>query len=138
MVCLQSALFRQSERPDLLIAMKIPNIFEGQTPPETYTAGSTIFQEGQEGDCMYIVKDGEVEIRVHGKVVEVVSADGFFGEMAVIEDGHRSATAIAKTDAVLIPLNKKRFEFMVHEVPNFALNVMKGLSKRLRNFDQAK
>ena len=135
MVCLQSALFRQSERPDLLIAMKIPNIFEGQTPPETYTAGSTIFQEGQEGDCMYIVKDGEVEIRVHGKVVEVVSADGFFGEMAVIEDGHRSATAIAKTDAVLIPLNKKRFEFMVHEVPYFAGHVMQGRARRLRNID---
>ncbi len=115
--------------------MKIPNIFENQTVPETYSAGTIIFQEGQEGDSMYIVKSGEVELRVHGKVVEVVSEDGFFGEMAVIESGQRSATAIAKTDTVLIPLNKKRFEFMVHEIPFFAVHVMQGLSRRLRGIN---
>ena len=112
--------------------MKIPNIFEADTKTETFTAGAVIFQEGQPGDVMYIVKEGEVDLRVHGKTVEVVKPDGFFGEMAVIEAGTRSATAIAKTNCVLMPVNAKRFEFMVHEVPFFALHVMKCLSRRLR------
>jgi CRP/FNR family cyclic AMP-dependent transcriptional regulator len=116
--------------------MKLPNIFESQTEPLKYAAGDIIFSSGDEGDAMYVVKEGEVELRVGGRTVEVVQADGFFGEMALIEEGPRTATAVAKTDAVLIPINEKRFEFMVHEVPLFALHVMKGLSRRLRTVDR--
>lgn len=116
--------------------MKIPNIFERDTKPDTFTAGSIIFQEGQPGDSMYVVKSGSVELRVHGKTVETVEVDGFFGEMAVIEAGTRSATAIAKTDCTLMPINTKRFEFMVHEIPFFAVNVMKELTRRLRNVNE--
>jgi CRP/FNR family transcriptional regulator, cyclic AMP receptor protein len=118
-----------------LPAMTLPNIFEADTPPESHAAGSVIFQAGQAGDSMYVVRSGEVELQVNGKVVEVVTEDGFFGEMALIEDGPRTATAVAKTDCVLIPINVRHFEFMVHEVPNFALHVMKGLSSRLRKVD---
>ena len=115
--------------------MKLPNIFEADTPPESHAAGSVIFQAGQTGDSMYVVKSGEVELQVNGRTVEIVTEDGFFGEMALIEDTARSATAVAKTDCLLIPINERRFEFMVHEVPNFALHVMKGLSSRLRKVD---
>lgn len=115
--------------------MKLPNIFESQTQPLNFAAGDIIFSSGDEGDAMYVVQSGEIELRVGGNTVEVVPADGFFGEMALIEEGPRTATAVARTDAVLIPINEKRFEFMVHEVPLFALHVMKGLSKRLRNVD---
>ena len=119
--------------------MKLPNIFEADTPPEFYAAGATIFSEGDQSDCMcmYVVKEGEVELQVHGKLVEVVAVDGFFGEMALIESNPRTATAVAKSDTTLIPINCRRFEFMVHEVPNFALYVMKGLSSRLRHVDRA-
>ena len=116
--------------------MKIPNIFESETPPESFPAGSIIFQEGQPGDDMSVVKQGEVELRVHGRNVEIVGPEGFFGEMAVIEGGQRSATAIARTDCVLLPVNSKRFEFMVHEIPFFAVEVMKSLTRRLRNFNE--
>ena len=116
--------------------MKIPNIFEDQTQPQSIPAGRIIFQEGQPGAEMYIVKEGEVELRVHGKSVEVVGPEGFFGEMAVIEGGQRSATAIAKTACVLMPVTAKRFEFMIHEIPHFAVEVMKGLARRLRNVNE--
>lgn len=117
--------------------MKIPNIFESQTQPVSHPAGDIIFQEGQPGDEMYIVKQGEVELRVHGKTVEIVRTEGFFGEMAVLESGERSATAIAKTDCVLTPITAKRFEFMVHEIPFFAVEVMKGIARRLRNYNKS-
>jgi CRP-like cAMP-binding protein len=116
--------------------MKLPNIFESQTEPLSFSAGDIIFSSGDEGEAMYVVKEGAVELRVGGRTVEVVEEDGFFGEMALIEEGPRTATAVAKSDCKLIPINEKRFEFMVHEVPLFALHVMKGLSKRLRNVDR--
>lgn len=116
--------------------MKIPNIFESETRPETFAAGTVIFQEGQQGKEMYVVKSGEVDLLVHGKTVETVGPDGFFGEMALIDTGTRSATAIAKSDCMLVPVNAKRFEFMVHEIPFFAVNVMKELARRLRSFNQ--
>ncbi len=115
--------------------MKIPNIFESQTPTQNYPAGAVIFSAGDTGNEMFVVKEGEVELLVNNKAVEVVPADGFFGEMALIEDSPRSATAVAKTDCVLVPINEQRFEFMVHEVPLFAVHVMKGLSRRLRTLD---
>jgi CRP/FNR family cyclic AMP-dependent transcriptional regulator len=117
--------------------MKLPNIFEADTPPLKFAAGDVIFSSGDAGTDMYVVNSGEVELRVGGRAVEVVKDDGFFGEMALVEEGPRTATAVAKTDCVLVPINEQRFEFMVHEVPLFALHVMKGLSKRLRNVDAA-
>ncbi len=115
--------------------MKLPNIFESQTAPLTFAAGDIIFSTGDAGDAMFVVKEGEVEIRIGGRTVEVVGPEGFFGEMALIEEGARTATALAKSACTLIPINEKRFEFMVHEVPQFALEVMKGLSRRLRQVD---
>ena len=115
--------------------MKLPNIFEADTPTLNFAAGDVIFSSGDEGTDMFVVNQGEVEIRVGGKTVEVVKEEGFFGEMALIEEGPRTATAVAKTACVLVPINENRFEFMVHEVPFFALHVLKGLSKRLRNVD---
>lgn len=116
--------------------MRLPNIFEADTPPVQFAAGDVIFKEGDDGDLMYVVKEGEVELKVKHRLVEVVKADGFFGEMALIENGPRTATAVASVACVLIPINERRFEFMVHEVPNFALHVMRGLSRRLRSVDE--
>jgi CRP/FNR family transcriptional regulator, cyclic AMP receptor protein len=116
--------------------MKLPNIFEKDVVPLFYTAGSTIFEVGQPRDLMFIVQEGEVEIRIGNKVVETVSVDGFFGEMALIDGGTRSATAVAKTDCKLIPINEKQFLFMVQETPFFSLRVMRTLTARLRQVDR--
>ena len=81
---------------------------------------------------MYVVQKGEVELKVGGEVVETVGIDEFFGEMALIDSGARSATAVAKTDCSLLPINEKRFLYMVEETPFFAITVMRVLSQRLR------
>jgi CRP/FNR family cyclic AMP-dependent transcriptional regulator len=112
--------------------MKLPNIFANEIIPESYAAGSVIFEEGQSRDSMYVVQQGEVELKVKGQVVETVGVDGFFGEMALIDCGPRSATAVAKTDCSLVPINEKRFLYMVEETPFFAVTVMRILSMRLR------
>lgn len=117
--------------------MKISDISVTAGSPTTFTAGSIIFSEGDRGEAMFIVKEGEVELRVHGKVVETVVKDNFFGEMALLDGESRTATAIARTDCKLVPIDKRRFMFMVQETPFFALLVMKTLSSRLRNIDAA-
>jgi CRP/FNR family transcriptional regulator, cyclic AMP receptor protein len=113
--------------------MKLRNIFEKDTKPVSYTAGTVIFKEGQERDCMYVVKTGEVDLLVRGQLAETVSPEGFFGELALIDRAPRTATAVAKTDCSLIPITEKQFLFLVHEVPFFALTIMRSMGARIRS-----
>ncbi len=116
--------------------MEMPNLFDKAVPKQSFTAGSTIFTEGDPGAFMYVIKEGEVELQVHGKVVETLGPEDFFGEMALVEHTTRSATAVAKTDCTLAPINERQFLFMVQETPFFSLRIMKTMSGRLRRIDQ--
>jgi CRP/FNR family transcriptional regulator, cyclic AMP receptor protein len=116
--------------------MKLPNIFEKEVAPLSFPAGSTIFAEGEKPNSMYVVRSGEVELKVRDSTVELVGPDGFFGEMALIDRSQRSASAVAKSDCELIPIDEKRFLFMVEETPFFALTVMRTLAARLRRMDR--
>ena len=118
--------------------MPLPNIFEANTEPLHYKAGEKIFAAGDAGDAMFVVKAGEVDLLVGSQVVETVGPEGFFGEMALIEGGDRTATAMARSDCKLIPINQKRFDYMLGEVPFFAMHILKVFSKRLRRIDAAK
>jgi CRP/FNR family transcriptional regulator, cyclic AMP receptor protein len=98
----------------------------------TVPAGAVIFQEGDDGDAMFGVVDGEVELRYGDVVVEQVTAGGVFGEMALIDHSPRSLTAVATVDSTLAVINSRKFLFLVHETPMFALDVMTTLASRLR------
>ncbi len=115
--------------------MRLPNIFEKEIPTVAYPAGATIFAAGQSGDSMFLVQSGEVDLRVGLHTVETVAAEGFFGEMALLEEGTRSADAVARTDCTLVPINQRQFLFMVGETPFFALEMLRTLSMRLRKAD---
>ena len=95
-----------------------------------------IFIEGDKGDKMYVVRFGEVEIVLHGKVIETVAQGGIFGEMALIDGSPRVATARAKTKCELSAITEKSFLFLVDEMPYFAVFVMRTLVDRLRRMDE--
>jgi CRP/FNR family transcriptional regulator, cyclic AMP receptor protein len=95
--------------------------------------GATIFAEGEPGDRMYIVVAGEVDIRCCGRLLAVARAGELIGEMALIDREVGCATAIARTDCLLAPVDTQRFLSMVQEAPTFALQVMQVLVKRLRH-----
>jgi CRP/FNR family cyclic AMP-dependent transcriptional regulator len=116
--------------------MKLPNIFEKEVTPLSFSAGTVIFAEGQKRDSMYVVQSGEVESKVQDKPIEVVGADGFFGEMALIDQAARSASAIARTDCTIVPINEKNCLFMVEETPFFAPTIMRTLTSRIRRNEQ--
>ncbi|MGC1712645.1 MAG: cyclic nucleotide-binding domain-containing protein [Methyloceanibacter sp.] len=101
-------------------------------PPEQFKAGEVVFAEGDEGDKMYVIRSGEVEILRDGHVVETLAPGGIFGEMALIDGSPRAATARAKTACDVAPITEKSFLFLVHETPFFAIAVMRTLAERLR------
>ena len=96
------------------------------------SAGTVLFEEESMGETMYVVIEGEVVISLHGKSICVATAGELVGEMALLKSSVRSATATAKTDCVLNPINKERFESMIQISPSFALYVMNVLADRLR------
>jgi CRP/FNR family cyclic AMP-dependent transcriptional regulator len=97
-----------------------------------YVAGDTIFEQGEPGDEMYLVKEGRVNIQVEGQTVNTMGAGEIFGEMALISSDPRSATAVAASDCTLLPVNEERFLFLVQRTPYFSLQVMGVLANRLR------
>jgi CRP/FNR family transcriptional regulator, cyclic AMP receptor protein len=103
---------------------------------ESFSAHDTIFEKGDLRTVMYVVQDGEVEIRLGDKVLEVVGPDGIFGEMAMVDGQPRTATAVARTDCKLVPIDQKRFQFLVQQTPYFAIEVMRILVEPLRRADQ--
>jgi len=103
---------------------------------QCFRAGETIFRQGEPRTFMFVVNEGEVEIRIGEKVVEVVGPTGIFGEMAMIDGAARTATTVAKSDCKLVPIDAKRFQFLVQQTPYFAIEVMRVLAGRLRRVDQ--
>lgn len=108
------------------------NLFSKSTEIETYTAGETIFNQGDPGKNLYVVRQGEIEIQCNGVTVDTVGEGCILGEMALIDSSARSATAVARSDCELIPVDEKRFTFLVQQTPFFAVHVMRVLADRLR------
>jgi CRP-like cAMP-binding protein len=86
---------------------------------------------------MYVVKSGEIQIIDGNHVFETVGAGGIFGEMALISNEPRSATARALVESTVVPVDQKRFIFMISQTPFFALRVMKVMSGRIRAMNEA-
>ena len=104
---------------------------------EEFSAGQSVFEAGDAGADMFIVKEGQVEVVIRNRVVETVGPGGFVGEMALIDKNPRSASAIAKTACKLVRVNEERFKFLVQQTPFFALEVMRVMAARLRQMDAA-
>ncbi len=115
--------------------MKI-HLFNKDQQAELFPAGSSVFSEGDKGDEMFAVIDGQVDIVIRGKVVETMEAGGVFGEMALVEELPRTAAAIVKSDAKLVRIDKKRFMFLVQQNPFFALQLMTIMADRLRRMNE--
>jgi CRP/FNR family transcriptional regulator, cyclic AMP receptor protein len=95
-------------------------------------AGSVIFREGDEAHELFVIKSGQVQIQIGNRTITELSPDSVFGEMALIDDEPRSATAIAITDVELVAVSERQFLFLVSQTPYFALKVMRVLAQRLR------
>jgi len=94
--------------------------------------GQTLFEQGEPGRDMYIVRTGFVLLRVGGSEVEQVARGGLLGEMALIDPAPRSASAVAGENCSVVAITEGTFHALVKQVPGFALEVMRSMARRLR------
>ncbi len=99
----------------------------------SYSAGEVVFRAGDPGNEFFVVRDGTVAIEVNGSPVERLGSSEMFGEMALVDAKPRSATVVAETDCVVVPISEKQFLLMVEYAPSFALSVIRVLAHRLRD-----
>lgn len=108
-------------------------ILQNNSHIKSFSAGEIIFHQGAEGNMIYGIIDGEVEMLIDDKVVEIIRKGDVFGQGALLHSDHlRTSTAKAKTDCQIASLDQEHFLFAVQETPMFALEVMRSYSDRLR------
>lgn len=101
--------------------------------------GEILFEEGDKGEVMYLIREGKIKITKgkgeDEKVLAVLKEGDFFGEMAIIESAPRSASAIAATNVSLLVIDKETFRSKIKENPLIEY-VLETLSRRLRAADE--
>jgi len=111
------------------------HLFRNEPEVIAVAAGKYVFRMGDTAKVMYLIIEGEVDLMLGDTVVETAAEGAFIGEMALIEDEARSASARARSDCRVFPIDEARFQLLVKETPFFALQMMKTLARRLRNMD---
>jgi CRP-like cAMP-binding protein len=105
-----------------------------------YQDGEVIISQGEVGNCMYIVQEGQVEVFVEkeGQEIrlELLGEGEIIGEMAIFENEDRSATVRATGQARLLTVDKKNFLRRVHEDPSLAYRIVQSMSHRIREMNQ--
>lgn len=109
-----------------------------------FQAGETIFEENDPGNSLLVILSGEVRITQRADVsgeetLSVLKKGDFFGEMALLEDLPRSATAIAHIDTFLMEISRERFLHFLEKDPASGVKILvvlaRSLSARLREAD---
>ena len=97
-----------------------------------YASMQAIMREGETGAYMYVVLEGRVAISIKGSVVETSGVGGAFGEMALVDQSPRTATATAETEVALLAINRSTLLTLVKEQPAFAMALLRAVADRLR------
>ncbi|MDR2517053.1 MAG: Crp/Fnr family transcriptional regulator [Spirochaetaceae bacterium] len=102
---------------------------------KTYRSGEIIFSEFESGDAFYVITSGRVElVRLFGnveKILDILVSNDMFGEMAILENSPRSATAIALDEVTVLEFNRDSFDLLMRGNPPVALRLLKMFAKRL-------
>src|SRR5687768_11111819 len=104
-----------------------------------FPKGTVLFQEGEPGKDMFVVQAGRISIskkvRDVEKVLAVLGPGEFFGEMAIISNKPRNATAAVTEDAKLLVIDPKTFEAMIRGNSEIAVRMIEKLAERLSEAD---
>jgi CRP-like cAMP-binding protein len=104
---------------------------------KVFQDGQIIFSEFEPGDTFYLVQSGQVKlIKLIGgieKILDILQPSDVFGEMAILENSPRSATAIAVDTVTLLEFNRQNFEILMKGNPQIALKLLKTFTKRIND-----
>jgi CRP-like cAMP-binding protein len=106
-----------------------------------YPKGYVVFQEGEEGDALYIIVDGRVKVSIYDEdgreyILDIIGKDGFFGELSLIDELPRSADIITTEDSTFLVIKRVEFSKLLVDNPVITISILKTLSKRLRAADE--
>ena len=123
----------QELREDFLIRL-VPVMDE-----RVFNPGQAVFKQKEEGQSMFIVAKGRVKIHRDSRVLLEHKPEGFFGEMSLFDSELRSASATAMdADTVCLELTQQQVFTAIDETPGIALNIIKILSRRIRELNSEK
>ncbi|MFI5047625.1 MAG: cyclic nucleotide-binding domain-containing protein, partial [Acidimicrobiia bacterium] len=104
----------------------------GMFKERRFAAGETITKEGAGAAAFFVIESGEVAVTVHSRQIATLGRGDYFGEMALIDEGARSATVTATSDVVCLGLTYWEFRPLVQTNATIAWNLLRTLAKRLR------
>ena len=93
---------------------------------------TTLFKEGSAGALAYIVLEGRVAVSIQGRIVQKVGPGGIFGEMALVDQSTRAATAVTESDCALLAVNRNVFLALVKKNPDFGAALLGAVAERVR------
>jgi CRP-like cAMP-binding protein len=127
-------LFESLSEPDL-------QSFAELVRERSYPRGSVIVFEEDPGDALYVVAAGQVKVVLVAEdgrevILSVLGPGSFFGEMAILDEGPRSAHVIAMEESNLLILRRDDFHARLRAMPEVAISLLKEISRRLRRADE--
>jgi CRP/FNR family transcriptional regulator len=98
----------------------------------TFAEGEVAVEEGRGGAGFWMIEDGSATVSIGGEIIRTLGSGDYFGEVALLDDGPRSATVTAGTDMRCLGMASWEFRPFVLEHPELALTMLQTLARRLR------
>jgi CRP-like cAMP-binding protein len=108
----------------------------GRMQERTFGEGDAITTEGKSGIGFFVIEDGNASVSIDGKIVRTLGPGEYFGEIALIDSGPRSATVVATTDLRCRGMSAWEFKPFVEEHPAVAWSLLENLTGRLREAEE--
>jgi CRP/FNR family transcriptional regulator, cyclic AMP receptor protein len=99
-------------------------------------AGKTLTRQGQPGQEFVIILEGTASATRNGRRVATLGPGDYFGEIALLDPGERTATVVAETPMLIAVVTPNEFGQMIDEVPPLAHKIMRGLARQIRELAQ--
>jgi CRP/FNR family transcriptional regulator, cyclic AMP receptor protein len=125
------ALFRHCSDKELARLASI-------TDQAVLETGQVLCRQGEVATAAYVVDDGEASVKVSDQVIGSVGAGESVGEMGLLDYRPRSATVVARTPMKVYVIDARRFESVLEDAPTLARNLLRELTGRIRDLDQAR
>jgi CRP/FNR family transcriptional regulator, cyclic AMP receptor protein len=141
----ETKMARKKRDPKLEMLGSVP-LFSGCTDKELreiskmakevdFPEGKQICKQGQTGLGLHVITDGETKVVINGRTRRRLGPGAFFGEMALLDNGPRSAGVIAETEVSTLSLSAWDFKEVIGNHPTIAVKILEEMSKRLREAD---
>jgi CRP/FNR family cyclic AMP-dependent transcriptional regulator len=116
-------------------AVSLANLFRNEPDIVVHSPGDVIIKTGEPGDAMYVILEGDVDIRLGNTSIDVAGRNEIIGEMAMVDQTGRSASVHALTPVRLARIDRRRFLYLIQNTPSFAIDVMTVMASRIRRLD---